>query len=155
MTSLIEDRMINLPEGTDDVGRISVRIRVANNAEMIRASAGDIPSTDVHQIEVDAVVDTGAVRLVLPKATVDALGLPVTGSTQVRYADHRTATRDVVQNVWLECADRQGIFSAIVEPQRTEALVGAIVMEELDLIADCRNRRLLPRDPDTTISEVE
>ena len=48
-----------------------------------------------------------------------------------------------------------GIFSAIVEPDRSDALLGAIVMEELDFLVDCISNTVQPRDPNTTISEVE
>jgi hypothetical protein len=47
------------------------------------------------------------------------------------------------------------VFSAIVEPDRDSALIGAIVMEDLDLLVDCVAQRLAPRDPDQIISEVE
>jgi hypothetical protein len=50
---------------------------------------------------------------------------------------------------------REGIFNAIVEPDRTDALVGAIVLEDLDLIVDCATQSVHPRDPDSIISEVE
>ena len=73
----------------------------------------------------------------------------------VRYADQRTARRQQVRDAWLEYAGRGGDFSAVVEPKRTDALIGAIVLEELDLIVDCATQSLRPRDPDTIISEIE
>jgi hypothetical protein len=47
------------------------------------------------------------------------------------------------------------VFSAILEPDRKDALIGAIVMEELDLIVDCTKNEVRPRDPDQIISEIE
>ena len=38
---------------------------------------------------------------------------------------------------------------------RTDALVGAIVLEELDFVVDCITQTLHPRDPDRIVSEVE
>jgi hypothetical protein len=55
----------------------------------------------------------------------------------------------------LELCGRNSNFSAIVEPNRTDALIGAIVMEELDLIVDCTRNEVRPRDPDRIISEIE
>ena len=52
-------------------------------------------------------------------------------------------------------AGRESIFNAIVEPDRESALIGAIVMEDLDLLIDCTAQRLVPRDPKQIISEVE
>jgi hypothetical protein len=50
---------------------------------------------------------------------------------------------------------RSSVFKAIVEPDRTEALIGAIVLEDLDLIVDCTRQKLVPRDPGGIITEVE
>jgi hypothetical protein len=61
----------------------------------------------------------------------------------------------MVSNVWLSLEGRDGVFSAIVEPDRTTALIGAIVLEELDLMVDCATQSIHPRDPDRIISEVE
>jgi len=55
----------------------------------------------------------------------------------------------------LTYAGRIGVFSAVVEPKRDSALIGAIVMEDLDLIVDFTKQRLEPRDPGKIISEIE
>ena len=60
-----------------------------------------------------------------------------------------------MQRVHLKFGDRESIFNAIVEPNRESALIGAIVMEDLDLIIDCTTQQLLPRDPKQIISEIE
>jgi hypothetical protein len=44
---------------------------------------------------------------------------------------------------------------AIVEPKRTSALIGAIVLEQLDLLVDCQRQRLIPRDPSGPLYEIE
>ena len=67
----------------------------------------------------------------------------------------RRATRDTVKNVYVEIQGRSGTFTALVEPRRTTALIGAIVLEDLDFLVDCRNERLVPRDPRYVVSEVE
>jgi len=35
------------------------------------------------------------------------------------------------------------------------ALIGAIVLEDLDLLVDCQNQRVVPRDPSGAIYEIE
>jgi hypothetical protein len=42
-----------------------------------------------------------------------------------------------------------------VEPGRTDALIGAIVLEQLDFLPDCTHGELVPRDPNTIIAEIE
>ena len=137
------------------VGRVNVEVELANNEDVVLVKRGGLPPEQVRRAKIRGFVDTGATRLVLPDTAVAQLGLAVSGQTRVRYADQRYAERDVVENVWLEMNGRHGVFSAIVEPGRSDALIGAIVMEELDLLVDCARQIVQPRDPNTTISEVE
>jgi hypothetical protein len=43
----------------------------------------------------------------------------------------------------------------VVEPKRETALLGAIVLEDLDLLVDFQNERVVPRDPSGAIFEIE
>jgi hypothetical protein len=61
----------------------------------------------------------------------------------------------VVSAVEVNLLNRNGVFRAIVEPERTSALIGAIVLEDMDFVVDCRQQRLVPRDPDRIQSEIE
>jgi predicted aspartyl protease len=130
-------------------------VRLTNDRDLGLVDGGHLPADRVRSVVVFGLVDTGATRLVLPAAAVAALGLPETGSTTVKFADGRREPRATVTNVRLEYGGRSGIFSAVVEPGRTDALIGAIVLEELDLLPDCTRKVLVPRDPDSTITEVE
>jgi hypothetical protein len=60
-----------------------------------------------------------------------------------------------VSNVWLQLLGRDGVFSAVVEPDRPDALIGAIVLEELDLLVDCTTQTLRPRESDSILTETE
>lgn len=132
-----------------------MKVELANYDDIARAAAGDIPDDDVRRLEVEAWVDTGASRLVLPQWAVDQLGLPVVGKTKATLADHSTIERDVVRYVWLKLLGREGVFTAIVEPNRSDALLGAIVLEDLDMIADCTTGTCHPRDPKQIITMLE
>ncbi len=91
----------------------------------------------------------------LPKSVATRLGVPTAGKATVRYADRRKSTRAVVDNVRVELLGRHGTFKAIVEPRRKDVLIGAIVLEDLDLLVDCRTQSLHPRDPHRIIAELE
>jgi predicted aspartyl protease len=141
-------------EGTT-MGRITLEFEVANNDDLAAVRRGMLPIDQVRRVNLKGVVDTGATRLVLPQSAVDQLGLTVSGTATVRFADRRTATRSLVGGASVELFGRQGVFTAVVEPNRSDALIGAIVMEDLDLLVDCTTQTLQPRDPDTIISEIE
>jgi len=109
----------------------------------------------VRRVVLSGVVQSGTARLVLPRRAVDELDLQDDGETTVRYADQRRERRRLVSNVWLELLGRHGVFSAVVEPDRDDALIGAIVLEELDLLVDCAAQSLRPREPDSILTEIE
>jgi predicted aspartyl protease len=129
------------------MGRISVEIELANHADVILARNHRIPEESVRRARIPGVVDTGATDLVLPASVVASLGFPEIEQVVVLYADNRQGLRTEVGEVELKLLGRSKVFSAIVEPDRVDALVGAIVLESLDLITDCKDQRVLPRDP--------
>jgi predicted aspartyl protease len=137
------------------MGRVTVDMEIANHRDELFAEAGALAPEQVRRTRLKGVVDSGASYLVLPEAVVKQLGLPAAGVSTVRYADQRSATRAVVEEVRVELLGRHGIFRAIVEPDRTTALIGAIVMEDLDLLVDCGLQVLVPRDPTRIIAEIE
>jgi len=137
------------------MGRFSVEIDLANDEDLIKAKYGQITDDQVSRERIRGLVDSGATRLVIPETLANRLGLERNGSVQVRYADGRTADRSIVQRIHLTYAGRDSVFNAIVEPGRESALIGAIVLEDLDLLVDCTGQRLVPRDPKQIVSEVE
>jgi predicted aspartyl protease len=135
--------------------RFSVEFEVANNDDIVNAKAGGIALAKVRRMRVSGVVDTGAARLVLPARVANALGLQETGKVVVRFADGRKGRRSLVGGVFVRILDRSSVFTAVVERGRTDALIGAIVLEELDLIPDCTHQALVPRDPRGIFAEIE
>jgi predicted aspartyl protease len=142
-------------QGEHGMGRVTVEAEIANYDDMKRAESGLLTPDKVRRARIKGVADSGETRLVLPSSVVAQLGLPATGKAKVRYADERNATRTTVKDVWLKLEGRESTFNAIVEPNRTEALIGAIVLEDLDLLVDCAGQTLRPRDPKWIISEIE
>lgn len=137
------------------MGRIVAQLSLANHQDVILASAGVLGEDKVRRATVEGIVDSGATRLVLPQLVVKALGLKPSGEASVQYADHRMAKRKLVSDVQVKLLDRESVFTAVVEPKRTTALIGAIVLEELDFIVDCARQTLRPRDPEGIVSEIE
>ncbi len=142
--------------GNPPMGRFNVEVEVVNYADLVMAERGYLDSHKVRRKTIQGVVDSGASRLVLPQALAKSLGLPVRKSkTRVRYADGRKALRSEVDDVRIFLQGRDATFTAMVEPKRDTALIGAIVLEELDFLVDCKKMRLVPRDPDYIVSELE
>jgi predicted aspartyl protease len=108
-------------------------------------------------VELSVKVDTGATMLVLPGWLQQQLQFPVIRTQVVRYANEETAEREVVYGIEVTICERKGVFEAVVEPEKRYGLLGAIVMEAVDLIADSRSQKLYvnPRSPQIPMAEIE
>lgn len=82
---------------------------------------------------------------------MDELGPASVEEVVVPDADSRRVLRPRVKNVWLSLCGRDGNFSATIEPDREDAVIGAIVLEELDLIVVWPAESVHPRDPDHVV----
>jgi hypothetical protein len=133
--------------GVINMNEVSVDFTVANNDDVIMAESGRLDPDRVRRLELRGVVDPRAMRLVLPRSAVEQLGLII--------SDQAAGLRPLVKGVSVELLGRQGIYTAFVDPGRADALIGVIVMTDLDLLIDDATRPLRPRDPDTIISEIE
>jgi predicted aspartyl protease len=140
----------------ETMGRFSVDVEIVNYKDIVKAEEGLLDPAKVRRKSIRGVVDSGAALLVLPQSVVKELGLTLhKGKVKVRYADGRSSTRLQVGGVQVSLNGRDSIFTAMVEPKRESALIGAIVLEALDLLVDCSKQRLVPRDPKFVISEIE
>ena len=142
-------------KGANGVGRFSVEVEVANNDDLALVHRGLLPPDQVRRETIQGVVDSGATKLVLPEGVVKRLGLRLGDKIKVRYADGRRVQRREAEGAYVKILGRHDTFSAIVEPKRDTALIGAMVLEGLDLLVDCQTQRVVPRDPRGAIYEIE
>lgn len=127
------------------MGEITVNIELENVEDRGLARAGYLRDADVRRATIPAVADTGAMMLALPEDVVSQLGLERVDSITATYADGRRDELSVAGTLIVYIGDRFTRADCIVLPLGADALVGQIVMERLDLIADCAARTLHPR----------
>ena len=127
------------------MGEIIVEIELENVKDRESAEDGELPEADIRRAIIPAVADTGAIMLALPEDVVSQLGIRRTGSISATYADGRRGELPVAGALLVRIGDRSMPADCIVLPQGADALVGQLVMERLDLVADCVARTLHPR----------
>ena len=108
-------------------------------------------------MELRVKVDSGSTMLVVPGWVQERFSFPIIRKQSVKYADERREQRDVAASVEIEVCNRKGVFEAIVEPKKEYGLLGAVVMEVLDLILEPRELKLYPnpRSPEMPMAEIE
>ena len=127
------------------MGEIVVDAELENPIDRGVFERGYGKESDIRRTSVRAVVDTGAVMLMLPQNVVERLGAAVSGTVIVTYADERREKRSTAGPFTLRLCNRSMPVDCVVGPPLSEPLIGQIILERLDLLADCTNRVLVPR----------
>lgn len=137
------------------MGEIRVKFKLINAYDEARARRGEIRVDQIRSYEAEALVDTGAVRSVIPPNVMEALGVQIRGQRVAEYADGRQEMVGVTEPIIFDWHGRDTEDAALVLGD--EVLIGQTVLEKLDLLADCANRRLVPNPahPDQPVSKVK
>ena len=137
------------------MGEIRADVALENTGDRDYFQRGHGRESEIRRSTVDAVVDTGAVALVLPRNVVERLGLKERGKAFVTCAGERREERPLAGPVTVRIGNRSMSTDCVVGPPLSEPLIGQIVLEALDLIADCSNRTLTPRFPDYPLLKLK
>ena len=118
--------------------RHTTRIELTNLSDLNLASRGIIAPEEVRRVIVeDALVDTGATRLCLPKPIIEQLGLSPFGNARARTAAG-IVNRTIYSEVRFTILAREGSLPITDLPADAPVLVGHMVLEQLDLCLDIR-----------------
>ena len=140
---------------SEEMGEVRTAVTLTNATDQALVRRGTLSQEEVHSYKADALVDTGAVRTVLPIHVVQQLGLAIRGQRVVEVADGRKQTVGVTEAVEIDIDGRNTIEDALVLGD--EVIIGQTVLETLDLLVDCANRRLLPNPahPDQPVIKIK
>ena len=135
------------------MGEVRVTVKLTNAVDEALVRRGMMTPEQVRTFEADALVDTGAVRMVVPPQVATRLG--VRGQRVAEYADGRTEAVSVTEPLVVEIAGRDTLEEALILGD--EILIGQTVLEKLDLFVDSRRRRLVPNPahPDQPVTKVK
>jgi predicted aspartyl protease len=137
------------------MGEVRVKATITNALDEALARRGQIPSGEIRSYEADAMIDTRAVRSVIPSYVAQRLGLASRGQRVVEYADGRKEAVDVTEPVVISVLERDTLEEALVLGD--EVLIGQTVLEKLDLMVDCNRNRVIPNPahPDQPVTKVK
>ena len=127
---------------SESMGEVRVQLKLTNAIDEALVNRGLLNPTQLRVYETQALVDSGAVRTVLPMVVVQQLGLRIRSQQVAKYADGREEAVGVTEPVIIELQGRETIEAALVTGD--DVLIGQTVLETLDLVVDCRNQRLVP-----------
>ncbi len=124
------------------MGAVRVKVKLTNTIDEELVTRGLLAPSLLRQYEVDGLVDTGAVSLVIPIQLVEQLGLRIRGQRMAQYTNGSEEVIGVTGPVIIECEGRETVVEALAIGN--EVLIGQVVLEQTDLLVDCKNQRLIP-----------
>ena len=114
----------------------TTRIELANLKDLHAVELGVLNPEDVRRLTIeDALVDTGATGLCLPKSLVEQLGLTPLRERRVLTANS-IAERTIYSEVRYTVLERSESIQVTDLPEDAPVLIGHMILEALDLCID-------------------
>jgi clan AA aspartic protease len=119
-------------------------------ADIVLKNAGDVTGVhrgftkeeDVRKVSAKALVDTGTGTLVINEDIRRKLGLEIRGMRRATLANDAREMCKVTEPVEIHWKDRETVCPALVVSGAGDILLGAIPLEDMDLIVDPVRREL-------------
>jgi predicted aspartyl protease len=128
---------------TTAVGKVIVSAKIENLFDIAKVFEQQISNEQVRHLEVDdAMVDTGATTLSLPKRHIEELGLTKLRTGHAKTASG-TATFGIYSPVRLTIQERDCTVEVAELPDECPPLIGVIPLEILDFVVDSKTQRLI------------
>jgi len=118
------------------MGTVYAEIKLSNLGDINIVERGYAPAESVRSLTLKAVVDTGAMRLVINDEVLEKLGLNIAQEASAELADGTIQKCRVTEDIKLEWKDRTTTVKALVLPDAREVLLGVVPLEDLDLTVD-------------------
>jgi predicted aspartyl protease len=129
--------------GTDTMGKTLVAAKIENIYDLHAANQGTLPPDQVRTIEVaDALVDTGATNLSMPRRMIQQLGLTPFTTRRIRTSAGLVQV-PVYGVARLTVLDRYCTCDVAELPDDCPVLIGQVPLELMDYVVDPANRRLI------------
>jgi predicted aspartyl protease len=127
----------------DKMGKTVVKAKITNVYDLWNAESGILKPDQVRSIEVeDAVVDTGAKYLSLPKRLIQQLGLKQLVTRQATTVAGKVPC-NIFEAVRLTLQDRVCTIDVAEVAEECPVLIGYFPLEILDFVVDPVNQRII------------
>jgi clan AA aspartic protease len=138
------------------MGMVYAVIELINGDDIACAKRHVIGEEEIRRINVRMLVDTGAYMLCINENIQEYLQLRLKYRKPLELADGRIVECDIVGPVEVKFANRDATCNAFVLPGDSEPLLGAIPLEEMDVVIDPQREELIvnPLHPDAATFRI-
>lgn len=131
------------------MGLVYADIELISGDDLALFRRGFLPEDQIKHMRVSALVDSGSFMLVINDHIKEQLDLPVLEKQTARLADDTEIKVEIVGPIEIRFENRRATVDAMVFPGNTEPLLGTIPMEDMDVMIDPKQQRLIvnPENP--------
>jgi len=124
------------------LGLVYAEIELFNTGDIEMVNRGFLKAEEIRKAKVRALVDSGAYMLCINEQIVNQLGLRFIMKQTAQLANGATEEVAIVGPVEVKFINRSTSCRAMVILGDNEILLGAIPMEDMDVIIDLRDQQL-------------
>jgi clan AA aspartic protease len=118
------------------MGIVHAEITLKNYDDETFVHLGQKKQEDIRTATVTAVVDTGAMYMVINEELCQKLGLRITGEKSTLIANGQRLNCKLIEAVKVQWKNRNTVVPAIIIPGAEKVLFGAIALEGMDLMVN-------------------
>ena len=134
-----------------NIGTTYAEITLKNAGDIANADGGFIKAGEIRSITVQAIVDTGAISLVINEEQRQILGLAIKREKYALVANGEYVKCQETEPVNIHWEDRDTTLSAFVIPGAKKVLLGVIPLEAMDLIVNPGTNELVGAHGDDVV----
>jgi len=138
------------------MGLVHAEIELINGDDLAFMRRNVIGEDEVKRMNISAFVDTGSIMLCINENIQEYLKFPVVETKRVQLANGQIVECLVVTNVEIRFKNRATTCRAIVLPDDSEPLLGAIPLEDMDVLIHPQTQQLVvnPDYPDFALTRI-
>ena len=125
------------------MGLVYADIELINGDDLALVRRHIIGEEEIKRMHLNLLVDTGSYMLCINESIQEQLQFPVVEKRKAQLANSNIVELDVVSNVELKFKNRRTICNAMVLPGDSEPLLGAIPLEDMDVLIHPTRQELI------------
>lgn len=136
------------------MGLVYADIELVSGDDLVLSRRGYLPADQIKRLYARSLVDSGATMLAIPEFVKAQLDLRPVRAIAAELADGSSSTFEVVGPVEVRFENRSTVVEALVVPDSTRVLLGAIPMEGMDVLIDPKRERLIVNPESPEVAKV-
>jgi hypothetical protein len=125
------------------MGLVYAEVTLINADDLAFYRSNKIQKSDIREIKTTMLVDSDAYMLAINEVVKEQLGLFVVDKRKAQLADGSIQEFEIADLIDVRFANRKATCNAMVLPGNTEMLLGAIPMEEMDVLIHPNKNQLI------------